>query len=461
MATGGPNPEDVPEVAAPPAGETGAPTPPPAPLPDPVAPAERLVSVDVLRGFALLGILVMNIVAFGLPDAAYSNPLLGGGFDGVDRTAWLLSYVFFNMKMMTLFSALFGAGLVLLAERVEGRGGSPAGVYYRRILWLLLIGLLHAYALWWGDILVTYAQCGLLLYLFRRRSARALVALGLGALLLAVPVGVGFSFVIEHLRGEGLAAEAALARGQALGREQREALEIWHDMRRDVSPTAEDVAADAAAYRGSWWDVASRRAPKVLPMQTIAFVAFLVWRAGGTMLLGMGLMKLGVFSAGRSDRFYAAGVAAGYGLGLPLAAFGAWVEEAHGFDLVHTLRWGGWPNYFGSLLVAAGHLGLVMLACRRGLFPALLRRLAAVGRMALSNYLAHTLICTTLFYGYGFGLFGRLSRAELLLVVAAIWAAQLLWSEPWLRAYRFGPAEWAWRSLTYRRLQPMRVTAGG
>lgn len=450
MATSGPTPVDAREAV-----------PPSAPPPGPVAPVERLASVDVLRGFALLGILVMNVVAFALPDAAYSNPLRGGGFEGLDHAAWLVSYVFFHMKMMTLFSALFGAGLVLLAERVEGRGGSLTGVYCRRILWLLLIGLLHAYALWWGDILVAYAQCGLLLYLFRRRSARALVALGLGALLLAVPIGVGLGFAIEHLRDEGLAAEAALARGQTLGREQREALEIWRDMRREVSPTAEDSAADTAVYRSGWWEIALHRAPRVWQGQTLAFVVFLAWRVGGTMLLGMGLMKLGVFSAGRGDRFYAACVAAGYGLGLPLAALGARVEQAHGFDLVHTLRWGGWPNYFGSLLVAAGHLGLVMLACRRGWFPALLRRLAAVGRMALSNYLAHTLICTTLFYGYGFSLFGRLSRAELLPVVAAIWAAQLLWSEPWLRAYRFGPAEWAWRSLTYRRLQPMRVAAGG
>src|SRR5262245_28441400 len=136
--------------------------------PGPVAPAERVTAVDVLRGVALLGILPMNIVAFAWPFSAYFDPTAGGGFEGLDRVIWIVCHIVFDQKMLTIFSMLFGAGLVLMGERAEARGRSITGIYYRRVLWLLAIGMVHAYLLWDGDILVAYAQCGLFLYLFRR-----------------------------------------------------------------------------------------------------------------------------------------------------------------------------------------------------------------------------------------------------------------------------------------------------
>ena len=137
----------------------------------PVAAAERFFAVDVLRGFALLGILAMNIVGFGWPEAAYGDPFRGGGFEGLDRGVWFVNHMFFEAKMMTIFSMLFGAGLVLMDQRAEKRGAKIRGVYYRRILWLLVIGLIHSYLIWWGDILVLYAECGLFLYFFRNLRA--------------------------------------------------------------------------------------------------------------------------------------------------------------------------------------------------------------------------------------------------------------------------------------------------
>ena len=135
--------------------------------------------MDVLRGFALLGILAMNIVGFGWPDAAYGNPFRGGGFEGLDRGVWFFNHMVFEAKMMTIFSMLFGAGLVLMDQRAEKRGAKIRGVYYRRILWLLVIGLIHSYLIWWGDILVLYAECGLFLYFFRNLRPRTLIILGL------------------------------------------------------------------------------------------------------------------------------------------------------------------------------------------------------------------------------------------------------------------------------------------
>ena len=169
----------------------------------------------------------------------------------------------------------------------------------------------------------------------------------------------------------------------------------------------------------------------------------------------MGLMKLGVFSAERSRSFYAWMAILGYGIGLPLMVFDASGLIRHEFKLDYMLHGGIFYNAFGSLVVALGHVGLIMLIVQSGALAWLTRRLAAVGRMALSNYLTHSIVCTTLFYGYGFGLFGQINRTGLAAIVLAIWIFQLWISPIWLKHFRFGPAEWLWRSLTYWKLQPM------
>jgi uncharacterized protein len=171
----------------------------------------------------------------------------------------------------------------------------------------------------------------------------------------------------------------------------------------------------------------------------------------------MGLMKMGVFAASRSWRFYGWMVSLGYSLGLPLAVYDTYFLIQHDFGFKAFLPSQYFFHHIGGLLVALGHIGVVMLICKAGAIQWLTHRLAAVGRMALSNYLMQSVICTTLFYGWGFGLFATLSRTELAGVVLAIWVFQLLISPIWLRSYRFGPAEWLWRSLTYWRWQPMRL----
>jgi uncharacterized protein len=173
----------------------------------------------------------------------------------------------------------------------------------------------------------------------------------------------------------------------------------------------------------------------------------------------MALMELGVFSAQRSRRFYAWMVGLGYGLGLPLMMFDAMELIRHKFSIEYVLHGGVFYNAFGSLVVALGHVGLLMLIVQSGALRWLTTRLAAVGRMALSNYLFDSIVCTTLFYGYGFGLFGTINRTGLAAIVLLIWMIQLLISPIWLRYFRYGPAEWLWRSLTYWRIQPMRQHA--
>ena len=428
----------------------------------PVSEAERLLAVDALRGFALLGILAMNIMAFAWPEPAYDNPLRGGGFTGLDRAIWFFNHLVFEGKMMTIFSMLFGAGLVLMDHRAAARGGRVGWIYYRRILWLLLIGLVHAYLIWGGDILVLYAECGLFLYLFRNKTPRTLIILGIAAMMALVPVLLGVAAGLDSMKATAARVEAQTKAGQTPTSFDKRIHDLWkNNLQKEVAPTPEQEAKEwaegLAAYRGGYVGIVKHRAFPQLMEQTIGFLLGGGLFAASRMLLGMGLMKLGVFSATRSRRSYCWMAGLGYGIGLPLMVYDAIALIDHRFSLEYQLHGGIFINAFGSLIVALGHVGLLMLIIQSGALGWLTRRLAAVGRMALSNYLTHSIVCTTLFYGYGFGLFGTINRTGLAAIVLAIWIVQLVVSPIWLKWFRFGPAEWLWRSLTYWRLQPMRA----
>ena len=191
-------------------------------------------------------------------------------------------------------------------------------------------------------------------------------------------------------------------------------------------------------------------------LETLVFAIHFFWRAMGMMLLGMALYKLGVLSAQRSAGFYARMVAIGAPLGVSLSGIGVWWNFDRGWSLVHSMFGGSLFNYLGSIGLAIAYLGLVMLLFQRKAWLGLQRRLMAAGRMAFSNYIAQSLICISLFYGFGLGLFGQVERWQQLLVVFAVWIPQLIWSPIWLRHYRFGPLEWLWRALSYLQLPPMR-----
>jgi uncharacterized protein len=177
------------------------------------------------------------------------------------------------------------------------------------------------------------------------------------------------------------------------------------------------------------------------------------------MLVGMALYKLGVLSAQRSDGFYRKLIVLGFGVGLPVIGYGVWSNFNAGWSIQYSLFVGSQFNYWGSVAVALGWIGLVMRLVRSGRIVGLQRRLAAVGRMAFSNYILQTLFGITIFYGTGLGLFGRVERVGQLLIVFVIWAVQLAIAPIWIRHFEFGPLEWLWRSLTYGKAQPMRRSA--
>lgn len=401
--------------------------------PAPVPESQRIASLDVLRGFAVLGILAMNISSFSMTSAAYFNPTAYGDLAGLNGWVWRVTHVLADLKFMAIFSMLFGAGIVLLTERAESRGESSAGLHYRRMGWLIVFGLLHAHLLWYGDILYWYGMCGLLVYLFRRLRPRWLIVWGLVSL--AVTSG------LMLVAGYSMPSWPA---------------ETVQEFVAQLAPPADVTAREVAAYRAGWLEQMSERVPTALEMQTGTFLAWAAWRVSGLMLLGMALFKLGLFSAQRAPRVYGTLIALALLVGIPTIVFGMERNFAADWDPRYFFFFGLQYNYWASILVALGWVSAVMLACRRAGFEQLTRPFAAVGRTAFSNYVLQTLACTTLFYGHGFGLFGRVERTAQTAIVLAIWALQLVISPLWLRHFLYGPLEWLWRSLVYLERQPFR-----
>jgi uncharacterized protein len=393
--------------------------------PSPTAPSERIVSLDVLRGFAILGILLINIRVFAMPEATLSNPTAYGDFSGANYLVWVFTHVFAEQKFLTLFTVMFGAGIVLFTERKSAQGLAAASLHYRRTALLVGIGLLHAYLLWYGDILVAYGVSGLLLVGARNLTPRKQFLAGLGMLALPSLLEVGVA----------LTASADFA-------------SQW-------APSEAAIQRELDAYRGGWLEQMDHRIETSLRRQIDGFVATGFWRIGGSMLLGMALFKTGVLSNERSRGFYTRLVAVGGGLGLAVILAGVWFITANDFDSGVALLWRQF-NYWGSLALAGAYVGIVMLFSGWRPDGLVASALSAVGRTALSNYLFQTVLATSVFYGHGLGLFGSLTRVELMGVVVAIWAVQIPLSVLWLRYFRFGPVEWVWRTLTYGSRQPLR-----
>ena len=399
----------------------------------PVTGAERIDAMDTLRGVAILGILVMNIQIFAMPEAAYFFPVVYGDMSGLNGLVWYLGEVLASSKFITIFSMLFGAGIVLMNERAKARGRGFAGLHYRRMGWLLVIGLVHAYVLWSGDILVSYALCGLFIFLFRNVRPGRLVVSGM----IFLVIGMSFSCLT------GWSSRTWPA-------------EVVTRFEEGFRPPADKIATEIEHMRGGFSSQMKERVPRSLDMHTTVFPFYMLWRGAGAMLLGMALFKWGVLSARSGRRTYLVFILLGLLVGIPLTGLGIIRQFAVDWDPIFSFFILGQYNYVGSFFTALGWIGLVMLICQNGTLPRWRRRFAAVGRMALTNYLMQTVICSLIFYGYGMGLFGQVSRIGQVGIMVVIWALQLWWSPLWLQRFRFGPMEWLWRSLSYRKLQPFR-----
>jgi uncharacterized protein len=422
---------------------------------EPTAAGERISSVDILRGFAVLGILLINITSFGFPSNGEKDLSSAASIANPNLAAWLITSVLFEGKMRATFSMLFGAGIVLFTTRAEARqdGSASMELYYRRLLWLLAFGFLHAAFLWNGDVLYEYAVGGALLYPFRKLQPRILLSAGSLLLLIGAVQRVPSQWEIEEKRKAAVEANAAQAAGATLSDKQRDAQEEWTSQMRSLKPNDTQIAKEITDHQQGYWSVFLLRQRD--GSEGGAFSSS--WDTASMMLLGMGLLKLGVFSAARSRHFYWALMIVGYCAGLMINGYTAYRTIQSNFEPIN-LWWNVASYDLGRLAMALGHIALLVLIFQAGRLRWLTTRLAAVGQMALTNYLMQSLICTTLFYGYGAGLYGKLERYQLYSVVLGVWMVQLLLSPIWLRYFRFGPMEWLWRSLTYKAWQPLRVT---
>jgi len=399
----------------------------------PIGPHERYDAIDLLRGVALLGILVMNIQSFAMPMAAYFNPTALGDRGPVDFYVWVGSHLFFDQKFMTIFSWLFGAGIVLMTARAAGRGVKPAVFHYRRMLALLVFGLIHAYLIWDGDILVLYAICGAVVYPFRKLPPSILLGLGLLSLAIGSSIMISAGLYLPH-------ADAASI----------------NDFQSFWAPTAEQLHRETLAFQGGWLAQMPVRAANSLEFQLSDVWLWGLWRAGGNMLIGMALLKWRVVTAELPENVYRNLAVIGFGLGLPLIAGGVAAMNAHGWETFYSFFLAGQFNYWASLLVASGWLGLTIALWRGGIARGLTARLIAVGRTAFSGYILTSLICTLIFYGHGLGFYMHVSRPGQLAVTLAVWMTLLGAAPMWLERFRFGPLEWVWRTLTYAERQPLR-----
>ena len=400
----------------------------------------RFVTLDIVRGVAVMGILLMNIVSFAMPQPAYFNPAAYGGATGANLVAWVVTFVFIDGKMRGLFAMLFGASMLLVIERADARGENGARIHLLRMVWLFLFGLAHLCLVWQGDILSHYALVGLIAFPFRTLPLRALVAAGIFCLLLGLATGGALGIGALELHAAAFGPDASDAARQA-----------WQGYEQIYgTPDRAFIAQELAVHRGPFADLlAYRREHEAASPLTM--LGFFGPETLGYMLLGMAGLRSGMLTGAWSRHAYARWIRTGFGIGVPLSALLAGLIVASHFDTRMVVMAAAVAAAALHPLMTVAWAALIIRLTRQG--GALVDRIAAAGRMALTNYLGTSLICAALFYGLG--LYGQLDRATLYLVVAAIWGMMLLWSRPWLDRFVFGPFEWLWRSLARGRIQPM------
>lgn len=397
--------------------------------------SNRIHALDFLRGLAVMGILLANMVAFGLPSAAQLNPFTTGTQGPLDLAAWTFNFLLVDGKFRALFALMFGASMLLVMESAELNGRDGLAAHRRRMLWLLVIGLGHGLLIWSGDILMPLAVAGLIATGFVRLETLSLIKWALALLALQWAIDLAAVLPPFWLRSAALAPGADPA------------LVARWDMLADLlgAPGSKSVLADIALHRSDYPAILGQRLDEA-PQLARNTLIFLLPELLAFMALGMAMLKGGFLSGQWTAEQYRATWRRAYLVGLlPMAGLAGWVllardplaAEAAGFAWSVPLR----------LPLVAAHAALAMAVAIRFADTGIGTAIRSVGRLALSNYLLASLVMTTLFYGYGGGLFARLDRTALFLVTLAGWAAILGWSSLWRRRWRQGPAEWLWRRL--------------
>lgn len=399
----------------------------------PTEPKARHASIDILRGVAVLGMVFMTIQSFAMPMAAYLNPTVYESLSGNDLYVWIFSHVFVDKKFEAIFVMLFGASMVMISQKARREHLRSSDLQNRRFVYLGIIGILHAYLLWYGDVLLALAITGLLMFVFRRKKSSTQIRAGIIFLIIGSAISLIIGYTVPVWEP---------------GEYETNRTEIWQ-------PTSTDVAEEIDFYTGPYERQILYRAPQAFNRQTSQFVFQSFWKYAGMMLIGMALYRRKAFKAKQSSRFYLKMIGYGIGLGLPLVAVGTMLHFNYEWDFRMSYFFFSQLNYWGSILMAIGYIGVIMLFCKPSTRSFLARRLSDVGRMALSNYLLISLVCSFIFYGQGLALFGDVDRSLQAVFVLGICVLVIALSAVWLAYFKFGPFEWLWRTLTYGKLQKM------
>ncbi|MBD3730616.1 MAG: DUF418 domain-containing protein [Sphingomonadales bacterium] len=405
--------------------------------------AERLVTLDFIRGIAVLGILFANITAFGHSFMVYSwPPAMPGGPNEADKLVWLLQYVLIDHKMRGLFTLLFGAGMMLFVEKAWARGAGR-WLQFRRLLWLLVFGMIHFYFIWFGDILQLYAVWGIVALTMMRWKAKTqllvgLALYGLGTLAIGGGLGANYYFATHP------------AAAATMSKENRER------MANAESKALEGVREDVELYTTGGYAAFVRHQVVDQSVENFSGLVFGVIETLSLILIGMALYRFGFFSGaldpGQMRLWGWIGLLSG---GLVSLALGL-VAYCADFPFFLTLLVFEGLFMIPRLAFVLGLASLLVLWAPRAAQGWLGVRLVATGRMAFSNYLGISIVMLFVFHGWALGLYGQLHRLALFGIVLAAWAVMLGWSKPWLERYRYGPLEWLWRCLTYWQLFPFR-----
>ena len=407
----------------------------------------RLDALDIVRGIALLGILLMNIASMGAPLKMGSYaPLIS--WTPTDQAIWWIHYVAAAGTMRGLLSLLFGAGFILMTTG-KGDGVEVADVFYRRTIWLVIFGIIHGYVLLWpGDILLIYGAAALFLFPWRAWSPARLTKAAAMALLVIVLIASARYWNGLQLSHEAGAARARQASGAALTEAQKEAVDKWEKRENGWKPNPEAIRKQTEARLGGYaqnWRVLYDWANELNEPPE-----FLYWTldALAMMFLGAALVKWRVIQGDRTSRFYMLLALCGYAIGIPLRIAEAWPVWVSEFRL--PLVWAPITMQLSRTAVTLGHLGLILLVAGTGFGRRLLHPFAAVGRLALSNYIAQTLLCQWLIFpGFGLGYFGSLGWTGLWTVVFLVNSVLMIASVIYIRRYQIGPLEWLLRRLSY------------
>lgn len=408
----------------------------------PVQPTERIQIIDILRGFALFGILLVNMDLFVRPAQTLMLPL-DTMTSGIDRVAdWLVRFLA-ESKFYSLFSFLFGLGFAFQLTRAEDRGARHGFLYVRRLLILLAIGLIHAFLIWVGDILILYALLGFVLILFRKAKPRTLIIWAI--ILLAIPslINLFATAAVEMGRQASPVAAAQIDRAFA---EQHAAY------RADIE----------RAYRvyaqGNFFEITQQRAYDVSSFLVVGSLFFSP-SVLAMFLVGLYFGRRRIFQ-NVDEHLPLFRKLLWWGLGVGVIGnliYAALISSLPRAEPSFVLFLAMLGQGAGAPALCLFYISALTLLYRSSARQKWLGLLAPAGRFALTNYLGQSIICTLIFYGYGLGWFGQIGKASGLLLALIIYALQVLVSAWWIKRFAFGPVEWLWRSLTYLKLQPMRA----